>query len=162
MKETFGQRFARLRKGLGLKQEDIASRVNISAQAVSKWENDISSPDISLLPELADILQVSLDELLGRTTIQTEIVPVEKRKNIQKMILRIEVKDEECRLKVNLPIALIMAFLEGSVSMPSVNGKDVLGKIDFQSVIQLIEQGVVGKLVEMETSDNESVSIWVE
>ena len=40
MKETFGQRFARLRKNLGLKQDEIAEKVNISAQAVSKWEND--------------------------------------------------------------------------------------------------------------------------
>lgn len=42
MKETFGQRFVRLRKEKGFTQEDIASKINISAQAVSKWENDIS------------------------------------------------------------------------------------------------------------------------
>ena len=59
MKETFGQRFARLRKNLGLKQDDIAEKVNISAQAVSKWENDLSAPDISTLPILADILTFS-------------------------------------------------------------------------------------------------------
>lgn len=162
MKETFGQRLARLRKGLGLKQEDIANKVNISAQAVSKWENDISSPDISILPELADILQVSLDELLGRTMIQTEVLPVEKRKNIQNMILKIVVEDKEFKVKINLPIALIMAFLEGNVTMPSVNGKDVLDKIDFRGVIQLIEQGVVGKLVEMESSEGETICVWVE
>ena len=55
MKETFGQRFARLRKRQGLKQEEIASKVNISAQAVSKWENDLSAPDIMILPLLSDI-----------------------------------------------------------------------------------------------------------
>ena len=42
MKETFGQRFSRLRKKLGLKQEDIAEKVNISSQAVSKYENDLT------------------------------------------------------------------------------------------------------------------------
>ena len=64
MKETFGQKLARLRKEKRLTQEEIASRIYISPQAVSKWENDISSPDISALPQLADILGVSIDELL--------------------------------------------------------------------------------------------------
>ena len=65
MQETFGQRLSRLRKEKGLTQEDIAKRIIISPQAVSKWENDLSSPDILVLSSLADILGVSVDELLG-------------------------------------------------------------------------------------------------
>ena len=87
MNETFGQRFQRLRKRLGLKQEDIANKVNVSAQAVSKWENDLSAPDISILPTLADILNVSLDELLGRETIKTQVLPEHERKDISKCLL---------------------------------------------------------------------------
>ena len=66
MSETFGQRLSRIRKEKGMTQEDIAKRIVISPQAVSKWENDISSPDILVLSSLADILGVSVDELLGR------------------------------------------------------------------------------------------------
>ena len=66
MEESFGQRLSRLRKEKGLTQEDIAKRITISPQAVSKWENDLSSPDILVLSQLADILGVSIDELLGR------------------------------------------------------------------------------------------------
>ena len=66
MSETFGQRLSRLRKEKGLTQEDIAKRIIISPQAVSKWENDLSSPDILVLSSLADILGVSVDTLLGR------------------------------------------------------------------------------------------------
>lgn len=66
MEESFGQRLSRLRKEKGLTQEDIAKRIVISPQAVSKWENDLSSPDILVLSSLADILDVSIDELLGR------------------------------------------------------------------------------------------------
>ena len=65
-KESFGQRLSRLRKEKGLTQEDIANKITISPQAVSKWENDVSSPDIDYLTSLADILGVSVDELLGR------------------------------------------------------------------------------------------------
>ena len=50
--ETFGQRFTRLRKEKKLTQEEISIKVNVSAQAVSKWENDVSMPDISILNDL--------------------------------------------------------------------------------------------------------------
>ena len=58
-KETLGKRIAMLRKEKGLTQEQLAEKVGVSAQAVSKWENDVSCPDITLLPLLADILGVS-------------------------------------------------------------------------------------------------------
>lgn len=75
MKETFGQRLARLRKEKGLTQEEIAEKIGISPQAVSKWENDVSSPDISIIISLSEILDVSTDELLGRKeTINPEVV----------------------------------------------------------------------------------------
>lgn len=163
MKETFGKRFQRYRKELGIKQEEIASKVNISPQAVSKWENDLSSPDISILPELADILHITLDELLGREVIKTEIVPLENRKDIQSMLLKIIAEDDEEKVKVNMPMALILAFLDGgTITMPSVNGKDVLSNIDFKNVVQLIEQGVVGTLLEVESSDGVHVRIVLE
>ena len=81
MNETFGERFTRLRKKLSFKQEDIANKVNVSPQAVSKWENDISAPDISILPDLADILNVTLDELLGRKVVETKLIPENERKD---------------------------------------------------------------------------------
>ena len=66
MKETFGQRFSRLRKAKGMTQEVIAEKMNISPQAVSKWENDLSAPDVSLLLPLAELLGVTTDTLLGK------------------------------------------------------------------------------------------------
>ena len=57
-----------LRKESGLTQESLAEKLNISFQAVSKWENEQSSPDIILLPLLADIFGVSVDRLFGRDT----------------------------------------------------------------------------------------------
>lgn len=65
MINTLGKKIAALRKQQSLKQEDLARMLNISPQAVSKWENDVSCPDISILPHLAKILSVSIDELLS-------------------------------------------------------------------------------------------------
>lgn len=163
MKETFGQRFARLRKKLNLKQEDIANRVNISAQAVSKWENDLSAPDISILPALADILNVSLDELLGREIIQTKIINEGERKDINLMLLKINIASADGdRVKVNLPLSIIKLCLDSGKELPSINGINALKNIDFNQIFMMIESGVIGKLIEIESADGDNISIFVE
>lgn len=63
---TLGSRIKFHRKRLGMTQEQLAARMSVSAQAVSKWENDLSCPDISVLPDLASVFGISVDELLGR------------------------------------------------------------------------------------------------
>ena len=163
MKETFGQRFSRLRKNLGLKQDEIAKKVNISAQAVSKWENDLSAPDISTLPLLADILNVSLDELLGRESEQTKIVPEGERKDVNSMLLKINVLSADGdKVKINLPLSIIKLCLEAGMELPNINGKDSLKNIDFNQIFMLINAGVIGKLVEVESTDGDKISITVE
>lgn len=64
--QTMGKRIASLRKKKGLTQDQLAQRLGVTPQAVSKWENDLSCPDISILPDLAKELEVSVDALLGR------------------------------------------------------------------------------------------------
>ena len=52
--ETLGARLQRLRKAKNMTQDEAAERLNVSPQAVSKWENDQSCPDILLLPQVRD------------------------------------------------------------------------------------------------------------
>ena len=63
-KQTLGQKIAELRKAKNLTQLELATQLNITDKAVSKWERDISCPDINTFPKLAEILGVSVDELL--------------------------------------------------------------------------------------------------
>ena len=63
--ETVGQRIRQQREKLGLKQHDIAHALQVSPQAVSKWERGENAPDISLLVPLARLLGISTDNLLG-------------------------------------------------------------------------------------------------
>ena len=65
MEQTLGKRIAAHRKRLGLTQEKLAERLGVTAQAVSKWENDQACPDIAMLPRLAEIFGATTDELLG-------------------------------------------------------------------------------------------------
>lgn len=55
-----------LRKNYGLTQEQLAERLGVSYQAVSKWENEQTCPDIALVPVIAEVFRVSIDELFGR------------------------------------------------------------------------------------------------
>lgn len=66
MDETLGKRIVSHRKHIGLTQDALAEKLGVTAQAVSKWENDQSCPDITMLPKLADIFDCTTDELLGR------------------------------------------------------------------------------------------------
>ncbi|MBQ6997324.1 MAG: helix-turn-helix transcriptional regulator [Oscillospiraceae bacterium] len=72
MEQTLGQRITYHRKKLGMTQEKMAEQLGVTAQAVSKWENDQSCPDITMLPRLADLFGITTDALLGRP--QPEIV----------------------------------------------------------------------------------------
>ncbi len=64
--ENIGMRISELRKAKNMTQMELADRMNISFQAVSNWERGNSMPDISKLPELAELFGVSIDEILGK------------------------------------------------------------------------------------------------
>ena len=152
------------RKKNGWSQEEMAEKLSVSRQAVSKWENDISCPDIMLLPKLADIFEVTVDELLSREEKkQIQILPEEKRKSIDDMMFRIYVNSAKGdKVRVNLPLPLIKMGIEMGMSMPEVSGNDALKNIDFLQLISLVEKGVIGRLVEVETADGDIVEVVVE
>lgn len=100
-KETMGKRISDLRKSKGMTQEQLAQQVGVTAQAVSKWENDLSCPDISILPQLAEALGVTTDELLGRAPIQQYETEKEARRNHHVSV----------RLKLNKAEKVIFALL---------------------------------------------------
>lgn len=72
MKKTIGEKIAAKRKALGLTQEQLGEKMNVSGQAVSKWECSESLPDITLLPALCGLLGISADELLDIPAIPKE------------------------------------------------------------------------------------------
>lgn len=97
MNNTLGKRIAEQRKIKGMKQEELAEKLNVSAQAVSKWENDQSCPDISILPELSKLLGISIDELLTgeKEEQKVSILPESERKDISEMTLRVLIESKK-------------------------------------------------------------------
>ena len=165
MEETLGKRISTLRKQKDLRQDDIAQLLDVSPQAVSKWENDQTCPDIGLLPKLAKILGVTTDELLsGKQELQeVKLLPPEERKDIQDMLLRIMVDSADGdKVQVNLPMALVQVAMDMGMEMPQLSGKETLKNIDLNQILELVRQGAVGNLVEVESSDGDIVRIFVE
>lgn len=62
--KSFGETIASLRKKKGLTQNELADKMNVTDKAVSKWERDLSCPDINTISKLADVLEVSVEELV--------------------------------------------------------------------------------------------------
>lgn len=178
--QTLGQRIAALRRQRGLTQDQLAERLGVSAQAVSKWETNVPCPDIMLLPALADQLQVTTDALLrGETQPETRLIPEATRKAADQLILRLRIlSNDGDKIQVNLPFALLRAGLLTDIS---IQKKDQPGTfsmrtaetdeerrsnpfdaIDTEQIIALVEQGVLGKLVEATTSNGDQIEVWVE
>ena len=66
------------------------------------------------------------------------------------------------KVRVNLPLALVQVCLEMGMQMPQVNDNDALKNIDFAQIIQLVQHGAVGTLVEVDSADGDVVRIFVE
>ena len=167
MEMTLGKRIAMLRRQRGLKQDDLANTLGVSAQAVSKWENDQTCPDISLLPKLAELLEVSVDELLSgkkeELVTTVKVLPPEERKDIKELLLRIVVDSADGdRVRVNLPMALVQVALEMGMEMPQISGNGALKNVDLAQILAMVQQGAIGNLEEVESSDGDVVRIFVE
>ena len=165
MDMTIGKRIAHLRKEKGLTQEELAQHMGISPQAVSKWENDQTCPDISALPKLARPFDVTVDELLSgkQELAPVRVLPPEERKDPRDMLLRITVDSAAGdRIRVNLPIALVEASMEIGMGMPMLNDMEPLKGIDMKKLMELVHQGFVGNLVELDSADGDRIRIFVE
>lgn len=163
--KTIGKKIAEKRKQMHLTQEELAFKLNVSPQAVSKWENDLSIPDVTLLIALSDLFNISLDELIRekQNLPVTTLVEQENKKPLEKMLLKIIVNSKDGdKVKVNLPVQLIKLGINISKCMPEINGNDALKDIDFDQIFNMIENGVIGKIVEVESSDGDIVEIYVE
>ncbi len=164
---TLGRKIQKLRKDQGWTQEELASRLGVSAQAVSKWETDVSSPDISLLRPISEQFNVSVDELLNMDeTAERPVVQVvapEKRKSFEELVLRVNaVEKKGDTMKINLPMPLVKMALEMGISMPSVGKKEILQNVDLEKIMDLVEKGVIGKIMEAKTADGDLFEIVVE
>lgn len=161
--KTLGTKISDLRKARKMTQDELADEMGVSSQAVSKWENDLSIPDLPILIQLAEYFHVTLDDLVREKEKTVELVAEEDRKNIENMFLRIYVDSKEGdRVRVNLPLALVKMAVEMGLDIPSLTNNPALQGLDLNMIMRMIESGVIGKLVEVDGADGDHVEVIVE
>lgn len=155
-----GKTISTLRKKNNLTQEELANKLGISAQAVSKWENNISCPDIYMLSPLASVLGVSVDALLSGKTEDDEYNETDAKKDAPKKKLstvRICVrKQNEKDINVKVPIKLINFGLKIGGAFGGPNDEQI-GIIN-----QAIQSGLDGEILNVDGENGENIIISLE
>ena len=163
MSESLGKKISELRKEKSFTQEELAEKLGVSPQAVSKWENDLSCPDIMLLPELASLFDVSIDEMFGEKQKETVLLLPDNRKNPDELLLHIRIHSKKGdKIKVQVPLPLFKLAVSMGLGLPQISGNDILKELDPEKILTLIDNGFYGKLVEMESAKGDPIEVAVE
>jgi transcriptional regulator with XRE-family HTH domain len=106
-KQNFGTMIATLRKEKGMTQLDLAEKMGVTDKAVSKWERDLSFPDVNSLPKLAEIFEVSVDELM-----QVKAEEKEKPKNEREELISLIFKGVALAMGVSVAVLSFLNQIE--------------------------------------------------
>ena len=101
MNNSIGEKLYNHRKNAGLSQEELAEKIGVSRQAVSKWERDESSPDTNNLIALARLYNISIDELVLGENMTNEEAPTNDKVDISPMGIQLESKNGD-KVNINL------------------------------------------------------------
>lgn len=180
MQESIGKRIAQRRLAKGITQERLAREMGVSAQAVSKWENDVNYPDVTLLAPLAGLLGITVDELLtgaaksspaAETFQEQESSPREQPPDPEPTAavpasswLRIRVTggQEGDNVDVSIPLSVIKFAARVAIAQPAVASAAAREGIDPEAIIHAVERGELGTVVDVTDRDSgERVHIWI-
>ncbi len=160
---TIGSRIAQARKAKGYTQEEFSQMLDVTAQAVSKWENDASCPDIQLLPKIAEILDMTTDEILtGKATEQKKST---QKVNVDTSNLKINinvVRPGQNPINVSLPFVMVKNFAKIGNGISGIMGNGALEGVKLDEILTLVENGATGEILNVVADDNTAVSITIE
>lgn len=164
MEKTIGKKLYELRKQSGFTQDYVAEKLGVSAQAVSKWENDIACPDIMTLPNIANLYAITIDELFKNEEVQSNVKYEKTEKvNENELVLRVYVDTVHGDdIKVNLPYLLVKELINVGKNISGVFSGVDLSNINFESIFKMVELGVLGELVTVKTQNGDNIRVVVE
>ena len=164
---TLGIRIADARKNKGYTQEEFSQLLGVSPQAVSKWENGISCPDIMLLPKISQLLEISTDELLTGNAPKTDDVPKEEKEiktavDISKLKLRIRVLTPNKKpVNISVPAALVKKVAKLGNGISGIVGTAALTNEQIEQIFALVDEGVTGEILNIVSDDDTNVIIEI-
>lgn len=154
MKTTIGQTIAQYRKKAELTLEELAEKCGVTAQAVSKWENDLSYPDLESTGRLAIILGCTVDALIyGDKDVPD--VQLKKTDNMGHRMLEITVDtgtgDDLCSVKARFPAELVFLAEESGTLEELIGDENAM--LAIVPALKLLRSGAVGPVAEVKTED---------
>ena len=159
MKHTIGQNIAYYRKQAGYTQEELAEKMNVTAQAVSKWENDLSYPDLECVGRLARVLDTMVESIVTGEAAEARVRLSDEQKT-QGKILKITVHNRAKRdfsVTVRFPLELVLRAAEDG-TLGELLGEDAVSGVT--AGISAMKSGTVGTIVDVR-SDEQDVTIEV-
>lgn len=131
-----GSFIVEMRKLKGLSQNDLSQRLNITRKAVSRWENGWGLPDSSLLLPLAQVLGVTVDEILNGELSTSKELSAEQIQTIEEMNSFLKYKSEKKRLVQNLTvyIPIALASIIGIVDSNEGTNEGTFVEMDYMSI----------------------------
>ena len=164
MEKTIGKKLYELRKQSGFTQDYVAEKLGVSAQAVSKWENDIACPDIMTLPNIAELYGITVDELFKNDDVKSNVKFEKTEKvNENELVLRVYVDTAQGDdIKVNLPYLLVKELINVGKDISGVFAGVDLSEVNFESIFKMVELGVLGEIVTVKTQNGDDIRVVVE
>jgi len=154
-----GENIAALRRKAGLTQEDLSVKMCVTAQAVSKWENDLSFPDIENIRSMAKLFGVTVDELLNGIK-EVPVLKSDEPETVAKRILHFQVNTgEDTKIHCRIPTAVFLKAAENG-TLDKLIGEE-LENDQLEMVLEIIKSGTVGSIVSLDQG-NTHVEIAVE
>ena len=141
----FGENLKTLRKQKGFSQEELATRLHVVRQTISKWEKNLSVPDADTLIRLAETLEVSVSELLG-AKIENENTASDVAEQLSRINEQLAIKNRRSRriwkivAIILAAIVLINIFIAVFFSVPNLNEGNQSNQREITEQIQNIEE----------------------
>ncbi len=116
--EKIGKFIARLRRDKGLTQEELASRIGVSNKSISRWENGVCMPDLSLFEPLSRELSVSINDLMNGQIVDKNEYQNSFEKNILTSLSSVNNKNK-CYFRISLVLLIIIVIFLLGIILPS-------------------------------------------
>lgn len=124
---SIGKNIARLRKEKGMTQAELGERLGVSNQAISKWEQEMTMPDVMILPDIAKIFNVPIENLYfydAKVEEITDKISNKIVKNNDGRVLAVFVEDNDSVVKTRVPIEAIQTLLANENVRAEINFED--------------------------------------
>lgn len=133
---TFGEKLKEIRKRFGLTQEKLSGLINVSRQAITKWENDEGLPDITNLQELSKLFGITIDYLL------------DKDNNLPALTLRKELDKDKYKSKLSMYDEVLKEYFDESYEIYNLSRSKKMNIVE-----NLIDTFIVPEIGPVSTAD---------